>query len=64
MLARYFGERAYRVEQYLDHDWSVEQWTRGGYGAHLPPGVWTQYVYALRAPYGRIVRAGTETATR
>ena len=64
VLARYFGERAYRVEQYLDHDWSVEQWTRGGYGAHLPPGVWTQYGHALRAPYGRIVWAGTETATQ
>lgn len=63
-FARYFGERARRVETYLDHDWSAEVWTRGCYGAHFPPGVWTQYGHALRQRVGRIFWAGTETATQ
>jgi monoamine oxidase len=29
----------------------------------MPPGVWTQYGPALRAPIGRLHWAGTETAT-
>ena len=63
-FARLFGERARQPEAYLDHDWSAEVWSRGCYGAHFPPGVWTQFGRALREPIGRIVWAGTETATR
>jgi len=29
----------------------------------MPPGVWTAYGEALRAPVGRLHWAGTETAT-
>jgi monoamine oxidase len=63
-LARLFGERARQPETYIDHDWSAEVWSRGCYGAHFPPGVWTQFGRALREPIGRIFWAGTETATR
>ncbi len=63
-LVRYFGERAAQPELYLDHDWSAETWSRGCYGAHFPPGAWTQFGHALRQPVGRIFWAGTETATR
>ena len=63
-FARYFGERAANPELYFDHDWSAEVWTRGCYGAHFPPGAWTQFGYALRPPIGRIHWAGTETALR
>ncbi len=63
-LVRYFGERAGKPELYLDHDWSAETWSRGCYGAHFPPGAWTQFGRALRQPIGRIFWAGTETATR
>jgi monoamine oxidase len=49
---------------YVDRDWSAEQWTRGCYGAHFPPGVWTQLGPSLREPVGRIHWAGTETAQR
>jgi len=63
-FARYFGERAASPELYFDHDWSAEVWTRGCYGAHFPPGAWTQFGHALRPPVGRIYWAGTETATR
>jgi monoamine oxidase len=43
---------------------SAEEWTRGCYGAHFPPGVWTQFGPSLREPVGRIHRAGSETAER
>ncbi len=62
-LARYFGERASKPDDYVEKDWSAEEWTRGCYGAHFPTGVWTQYGHALRAPVGSIHWAGTETAT-
>ncbi len=62
-LAEYFGARAASPIDYVDLDWSDERWTRGCYGAHFPPGVWTQFGPALRQPVGRIHWAGTETAT-
>jgi monoamine oxidase len=64
VLARTLGERAHDVAGYVDRDWSAEPFTRGCYGAHLPPGAWTVYGPALRAPVGRVHWAGTETAER
>ena len=64
VLARAWGERARDVLGYVDRDWSAEPFTRGCYGAHLPPGAWTVYGPALRRPVGRIHWAGTETAER
>jgi monoamine oxidase len=64
VLARALGERARDVAGYVDRDWSAEPFTRGCYGAHLPPGAWTVYGPALRTPVGRIHWAGTETAER
>ena len=43
---------------FVEQDWSAEEWTRGCYGAHLAPGVWTQFGPALREPIGRIHWAG------
>jgi monoamine oxidase len=63
-LARHLGPRALKPLAYHDLDWSAEVWTRGCYGGHMPPGVWTQYGPALREPVARIHWAGTETATR
>jgi monoamine oxidase len=62
-LVEFFGPRAAEPVEYVELDWSEEEWTRGCYGAHFPPGVWTQYGPALRAPVGRIHWAGAETAT-
>ncbi|MDQ6853455.1 MAG: flavin monoamine oxidase family protein [Actinomycetota bacterium] len=62
-LASFFGPRARDPIEYVELDWSEEEWTRGCYGAHFPPGVWTQYGPALRAPTARIHWAGAETAT-
>lgn len=64
VLAHYFGEAARTPVAFLERDWSREEWTRGCYGAHLPPGAWTQVGAALREPIGPIHWAGTETAAR
>jgi monoamine oxidase len=62
-FVRYFGQAAARPEQYLERDWMAEEFTRGCYGAHFAPGVWTSYGEAWRAPVGRLYWAGTECAS-
>jgi monoamine oxidase len=61
-LARYFGPRAVRAEDFLELDWQQEKWTGGCYGTLFGPNVWTRYGHALREPVGPIRWAGTETA--
>ncbi|MBL8779179.1 MAG: flavin monoamine oxidase family protein [Acidimicrobiales bacterium] len=60
---RYFGPEAAHPTGYVERDWAAEEWTRGCYGAHCPPGVWTQFGKSLRLPIGPLHWAGTETAT-
>lgn len=60
---RFFGPQAEEPLQYLEKDWMSDEFSRGCYGGHFPPGVWTSYGPALREPVGRIHWAGTETAT-
>ena len=62
-LVSYFGPDAAQPIGYVEQDWTKEPWSRGGYVAHMPPGVMTSYGSALREPCGRIHWAGTETAT-
>jgi monoamine oxidase len=62
-FGRYFGSAAARPAEYVEHDWTADPWTRGCYGAHFPPGTWTQFGPALRRPAGLLHWAGTETAT-
>ena len=62
-LAGYLGPRAAQPVDYVEQDWSAEEWTRGCYGAHMPPGALTQFGPVLREPVGRVHWAGTETAT-
>jgi monoamine oxidase len=64
LLERALGPAAARPLAYVDRSWSAEAWTRGCYGAHLPPGAWTQLGPALRRRVGRLHWAGTETAER
>jgi monoamine oxidase len=59
-FTRYFGQAAAHPEQYIERDWMAEEFTRGCYGAHFTPGVWTSYGEAWRAPAGRIHWAGAE----
>jgi monoamine oxidase len=62
-LVRYFGEPAARPREVLERCWAEEEWSGGCYAGFFPPGVWTSYGAALRAPIGRLHWAGTETAT-
>jgi monoamine oxidase len=59
-----FGAKAAAPRAYIEQSWADEEWTRGCYMTHFPPGVLTSFGPALRAPVGRIHWAGTETATR
>lgn len=62
-LQHYFGKEAAAPLAYVDQDWTAEEWSRGGYVAHMPPGVMTSFGDVIREPCGRIHWAGTETAT-
>ncbi len=63
-LARLFGPEAGAPVDYIEHDWSGDVWSRGGYAGVMPPKLLSRIGGALRAPVGRIHFAGTETATR
>lgn len=59
-LVRYFGSQAGEPIEFVERDWMAEEFSRGCYGAHFGPGVWTAYGTALREPIGRIHWAGAE----
>jgi monoamine oxidase len=61
-FVRLFGAAAARPRQLLEYNWSAEPFTRGCYVGYMPPGVWSDFGAALRAPIGRLHWAGTETA--
>jgi monoamine oxidase len=61
-FATYFGERALHPGEYVEQDWTAEEFSRGCYGGRMGTGVWTRYAQALSEPVGRIHWAGTETA--
>lgn len=62
-LVGYYGERARTPEHYVEKDWSIDPWARGGYGMHFPPGVLTEFGPAAWDPIGPIHWAGSEIAT-
>lgn len=62
-FVRYFGEPARQPTDYVEKDWAAEEFSRGCYGAHFAPGVWTGFGHALRPPVGRIHWAGAEYAS-
>jgi monoamine oxidase len=59
-FVRYFGPRAAEPLEYLERDWAAEEFSRGCYGAHFAPGVWTAFGRWLRTPVGPIHWAGAE----
>ncbi|WP_395693565.1 flavin monoamine oxidase family protein [Nocardioides sp.] len=61
-FVRYFGPRAAEPLEYVERDWTAEEFSRGCYGAHFAPGVWTGFGPALREPVGRLHWAGAECA--
>lgn len=60
-LVRGLGPRAGKPVDFVEQNWLDEEFTRGCYHGFAPPGVYTAYGKALRAPIGRIHWAGTET---
>jgi monoamine oxidase len=63
-FAKYFGEKALSPIDYIDKDWSNEEWTRGCYTATFGVGGWTEFGPHLATPVGSIHFAGTETASK
>ena len=61
-FVRYFGNLAASPNEYIELDWSKEEWTGGCYGAHMAPGTLTSFGPSLRETTGRIHWAGTESA--
>lgn len=61
-LARFFGEEARHPTHYVDQDWLVEEHSLGCYVGVMGKGALTRVGEALRAPFGRLHFAGTETA--
>ncbi len=61
-FARLFGPAAAHPRQLIEQNWSEERWTRGCYTGYMPPGVWSDFGAALRAPVGRVHWAGSETS--
>jgi monoamine oxidase len=61
-FVRYLGAQAADPTAYVEKNWSAEEFTRGCYGGHFAPGVWTSYGDTLRTPVGRIHWAGAEYA--
>jgi monoamine oxidase len=61
-FVRYFGEAARNPLEYIELSWMNEEWSRGCYGGVFGPGAWLDFGHTLRAPFGRIHWAGTETA--
>lgn len=61
-LVGLFGPKAAEIRHYAELSWLEEEYSRGGYGGFMVPGVWTSVGHTLRQPVGRIHWAGTETA--
>lgn len=59
-FVRYFGPKARDPIEVVERDWMAEEFSRGCYGAHFAPGVWTSFGHALRTPVGRLHWAGAE----
>lgn len=60
---RLYGPRATAPLDYVEQDWTAEEWSGGGPTSSFGPGGWTGPGPALREPAGRVHWAGTETAT-
>jgi len=62
-FAAIVGDQALHPIEYVEHDWTHEQWTKGGPVAIQVPGAITAYGHTIRTPFRRVHWAGTETST-
>jgi len=64
-VKRAFGDMVTsEPSEYMERDWSAEEYTGGCHGAHFAPGVWTVNGPLLSEPTGVIHWAGAEYASR
>jgi putrescine oxidase len=61
-FAKYVGPRAAEPVDYIETDWSGQEWTRGAYGTSFGPGGLTRFAADLRRPIGPIEWACTDIA--
>lgn len=62
-FSRFFGPASRAPEQYFDHAWASEQWSRGCYAGVASPGNVMRLAASAREPHGSVHWAGTETST-
>lgn len=58
----FFGDEARRAVDYIEVDWSAEEWTRGAYSATFEVGGLSRFGADLRRPIGPIHWACTDIA--
>lgn len=61
-LIAYFGPAASAPIDYIETDWTAEEYTGGCFGAFTRPSTLTRYGTELRTPIGPLHWAGAETA--
>ncbi|MFF7048097.1 flavin monoamine oxidase family protein [Streptomyces griseorubiginosus] len=59
-FAQVVGERAFETLDYVEQDWTAEQWTQGGPTSIAAPGVLTSYGEWMGRAFGRVHWAGAE----
>ena len=62
-FALFVGDEALNPIEYVEHDWTLDEWTMGSPIASPTPGAITAFGSTIREPVGRVHWAGTETAT-
>ncbi len=62
-LVKFFGPKAAEYSEFIERNWSEEEFTRGGSAPMLAPGVWTSFGHAFFAPVGHLHWASADTAT-
>ena len=58
-LARLFGRSAREPQGYVDKAWANEEWTRGCYGAFMPPGAVPPFITRLTSRVARMSSSGS-----
>ena len=61
-MAKYVGPRALEPVDFIETDWSAQEWTRGAYGTSYGPGGLTRFGANLRRSIGPIHWACTDIA--
>lgn len=61
-IEKFYGHQALTPVDYVDNDWTSEEWSEGCYGAFAGPGIYHRYGEWLKKPFGPFQWAGTETS--